>query len=239
MSGHHAALVPRFLAFLGAAVLVAVSLCGCGAFQMPRVAGGWVTPHRDPPSVLAVVLNVRSQAALATFRGLVTATARTGEHLIVLSAANGASLGTFAAPVMPRVAGPAWPAPLRPGATAFERASYRNAVTRAKGIDPIAPFRSTQTVTVRPAFTWVSLPCALAPASAAIIAIPMILIFPSCLAVALRARTGEKNRNRRQDFFRSETAGYNSGNRGSLWSRRKPRKPHDFYGIGRAAIRPR
>jgi outer membrane protein OmpA-like peptidoglycan-associated protein len=134
MSGHHAALVPRFLAFLGAAVLVAVSLCGCGAFQMPRVAGGWVTPHRDPPSVLAVVLNVRSQAALATFRGLVTATARTGEHLIVLSAANGASLGTFAAPVMPRVAGPAWPAPLRPGATAFERASYRNAVTRAKGI---------------------------------------------------------------------------------------------------------
>lgn len=80
------------------------------------------------------MLNVRSRAALATFRGLVTATARTGEHLIVLSAADGASLGTFAAPATPGVAGPAWPAPLRPGATAFQRASYQKAVTWANGV---------------------------------------------------------------------------------------------------------
>lgn len=136
MSGHRAAMLPRLLAFLASVALVAVSLCGCGAFQVlqPQAAAGWVTPHRDPPSVLAVVLNPRSQAALATFRGLVTATARTGEHLIVLSAADGASLGTFAAPATPAIAGPAWPAPLRPGATAFQRAGYRKAVTRANGV---------------------------------------------------------------------------------------------------------
>jgi outer membrane protein OmpA-like peptidoglycan-associated protein len=76
------------------------------------------------------VLAARTEAARADFRGLLASAARPGDRLLVLSAASGATIGSFTAPAAPQMTGPQVPAALPPDASQFQQAQHRRS-TRA------------------------------------------------------------------------------------------------------------
>lgn len=81
-----------------------------------------------PPTALTVIVNTSSPAGLDLLRRMIILTARPGEHLIVVSSAAGAVLGSFAAPRPPSKYVPG-PPRVPKGPTAFQAASYRRART--------------------------------------------------------------------------------------------------------------
>jgi hypothetical protein len=114
------------------------ALLGTGALAM--AAGGCTLLQGKPhgtvlvgapaqPSALVVVLDRRSASARFEFGKLVPATVRAGEHILVIDSASGERLGTFQAPVFPRLRVPAPPAPLSSGPTSYERAKHGKAMT--------------------------------------------------------------------------------------------------------------
>ena len=119
---------------LAGAAMLAAWLCGCGAFPVPQARTSPVAARLDKPSVLAVILGT-GYARGGGLRDLIAATARTGEYLIVLSAAGGASIGSFTAPGIPAMTGPAVPAPPSRDATAFQQADFRKALAQARGVE--------------------------------------------------------------------------------------------------------
>lgn len=121
-------LVP--VAALGIAVVLA-GVSGCNLLPGQHRAGGrTIRPSSRPPAVLAVVLAARTAAARADFRGLLASAARPGDRLLVLSAASGATIGSFTAPAAPQMTGPQVPAALPPDASQFQQAQHRSS-TRA------------------------------------------------------------------------------------------------------------
>jgi len=121
-------------ALVVAAVAMALAvLSGCSLLPgQHRTGGKPVSLPRQAPAVLAVVLASRSAAARADFRGLVASAARPGERLLVLSAASGATIGSFTAPAAPQLTGPPAPAPLPPDASQFQRAQYGRSTRAAR-----------------------------------------------------------------------------------------------------------
>ena len=117
----------------GVAVLAA-GVGGCRLVSAPQRPGIPVRPPARPPAVLVLILAAGSPRARADFRDVVVATARAGERLIVLSAAGGVTLGSFTAPRVPAVTGPARPARPASDATGFQLATYRRALKRADAV---------------------------------------------------------------------------------------------------------
>lgn len=118
-----------------AGVLLACGASGCGLLPAARKAEGSVVGlPAVRPAVVAVILASESAPAQADFRTFVHATAVAGERLVVLSAATGNAVGSFTAPVAPAIRGPAFPARLSPGATAFQRAGYQRSLRQADAL---------------------------------------------------------------------------------------------------------
>lgn len=116
------------------AAVMTVGVTGCQWLPVTRpIAGPMLTGPSARPAVLAVVLGKVSGSTRADLESAVVASARPRERVIVLSADGGAPLGSFTAPGPPRVTGPAFPAPLGPSATSFQRANYRRQLTLARG----------------------------------------------------------------------------------------------------------
>lgn len=109
---------------VGCAGLVAIGVAGCQLMPVTLAVGRPLSAPAGRPNVVAVVLDPSSAQSRAEFRRLAVATARPGEYLIVLSAAGGITLGSFAAPSAPATTGPVFPKALPRHATSFQRASY-------------------------------------------------------------------------------------------------------------------
>lgn len=116
---------------VAAAALLTSGVCGCQLLPVTEAAGAPVVAPAGQPAVLAVILDPASARARVIFSRLVAATARPNEHLIVIGAANGATLGSFTAPSTPRMAGPVFPKALPRNATSFQRATYRRKLAHA------------------------------------------------------------------------------------------------------------
>ena len=116
------------------AALVAVSVCGCQLLPVTVAAGRPLAAPAGRPAVLTVVLDPSSARARAEFRRVIIATARAGEHLIVISAAGGTALGSFVAPSAPSMTGPAFPKALPQNATSFQRAAYDKKLVHTRAV---------------------------------------------------------------------------------------------------------
>ncbi len=115
------------LALLGA--VLALGITGCTLIQGRTQRTVTISLPRPEPSALVVVLFRDSATAVRTeFRTMVAATARAGEHLIVIDADSGRELGSFLAPADPTMAAPPPPAPLPQNPTSFQRAKHTKAV---------------------------------------------------------------------------------------------------------------
>ncbi len=117
-----------------AAALGALALClsGCAFLSgQPSSHSGTDTLPAARPSVLIVITNPDSPAALRTTASLIASTARTGERVIILGE-GGATLAASTAPPPPSVQAPAPPAPLGQQPTSFQRARYATALRQYK-----------------------------------------------------------------------------------------------------------
>lgn len=119
---------------VAATALLTSGVCGCQLLPVTGAAGTGVVAPAGRPAVLAVILDPASARVRAIFSRLVVATARPGEHLIVICAANGATLGSFTAPSAPRMTGPAFPKALPQNTTSFQRATYRTKLAHSRAI---------------------------------------------------------------------------------------------------------
>jgi len=117
-------------AVIGLAVLLAL-LAGCSLARTPGRAGQVLTFSAEPPSLLLVILGSTSAQAHDALSAAVVTSARTGEHIIVLSA-SGRTLGEFAAPGPPAMSAPSAPLPPAGDATSFELAEYHKGSTVAR-----------------------------------------------------------------------------------------------------------
>jgi outer membrane protein OmpA-like peptidoglycan-associated protein len=131
MTKHGIILVARALC---CAAVVSAGLCGCRLLPVTVAAGRPLAAPADRCSVLAVVLDPSSASARAEFMRIVASSARPGEHLIVISASRGTSLGSFAAPPAPRMRGPVLPKALPQHATSFQRANYGKKLALARAV---------------------------------------------------------------------------------------------------------
>jgi outer membrane protein OmpA-like peptidoglycan-associated protein len=113
-------------------VLLSLLAAGCQLLPDLRREGEILRLPVGRPAVLMVILGPPSWRTRSVFRGMVTGTVRPGEHLLVVSAAGGGSLGSFVAPRPPAMPGPAFPKPPPPSATSFQKATYRGALSRAR-----------------------------------------------------------------------------------------------------------
>jgi outer membrane protein OmpA-like peptidoglycan-associated protein len=121
----------RATAIAGAAAL-ALSLPSC-ALPLPTrpPTASAVTAPAPRRSVLVVVTDQDSAAAMKAAAALVTATAHTGERVLVLSDRDGAVLATSQAPPSPIIrVGTAPPPSLPDHPTSFQQASYARAMQR-------------------------------------------------------------------------------------------------------------
>jgi outer membrane protein OmpA-like peptidoglycan-associated protein len=118
--------VRRACAGFTAAALCAAS-AGCALTR--DIAGHEIPVHaeRASASVLAVLLGSSSQADLALLRKVILATARPGEHLVVISYQDGHLLYSAAAPVPPASHVPARPVEEH-DPTSFQKARYQKAL---------------------------------------------------------------------------------------------------------------
>lgn len=80
------------------------------------------------PSVLIVITDPDSPAAMRATESLIAATARTGERVVILDDHAGTTLATSTAPAPPSVQVPAPPSPLPQHPTSFQKARYATAV---------------------------------------------------------------------------------------------------------------
>lgn len=112
-------------------VVLVLGAGGCTLLQPRSYPTHMVTRSlgRCVPSAEVTVLD-RGPASLVwpEFRGMIAATARCGEHLIVLDAGSGRQLGSFIAPKALTARMPAPPSSLLPGATTFRVSKYDKAV---------------------------------------------------------------------------------------------------------------
>ncbi len=118
-----------------AACLALLTSCvaGCQVRPLPRRHGRPVPEAAQAPALLMLILGAASAQARADLNVTVTDTARTGEHLVVLSR-SGRTLGFFSAPSPPDMTGPAFPSPLRGDATSFQKAAYQRSLTQANAV---------------------------------------------------------------------------------------------------------
>jgi outer membrane protein OmpA-like peptidoglycan-associated protein len=108
------------------ATMLGLGIAGCSLAPVPASAGQQArlaAPARKP-SVLAVLLDAASASDVAMLRNMIIATARPGEHLVVISSTDGAVLGSFTAPRPPIIEMPGLPAAPK-DATSFQTANYR------------------------------------------------------------------------------------------------------------------
>lgn len=115
----------------GALGALAVCLSSCGFLptpHSPQVRA--LTLPKAPPSVLIVITNPNSPAAMRETASLVAASARSGERVVILDDHTGATLGTSTAPPPPSVQVPAPPAPLARDPTSYQSARYATAVSQ-------------------------------------------------------------------------------------------------------------
>jgi hypothetical protein len=132
--------VRRAIVAAALGIVLVLGAGGCTLLQPRPFPTHMVTRSlgRCVPSAEVTVLD-RGPASLVwpEFRGMIAATARCGEHLIVLDAGSGRQLGSFIAPEAPTTKVPAPPPPLPPGATTFQvskhgkaLAAYRASISR-------------------------------------------------------------------------------------------------------------
>jgi outer membrane protein OmpA-like peptidoglycan-associated protein len=112
--------------------LISLSLGGCQLLPNRQQPGRHLVAPSGRPAVLTVLLGTPSPRVSADFKNLVNSTARPGLRLVVLSAANGATLGSFAAPPAPVMTGPPFPKLPPSNATSFTKAGYRKKLKQAK-----------------------------------------------------------------------------------------------------------
>jgi hypothetical protein len=119
-------LLGAVLALLG--VMCALGAAGCTLLHDRTQRAVTLSLPRPRPCALIVVL-FRSTATMVRteFRTMVAATARPGEHLIVIDGDSGRELGSFTAPSGPQTTVPAPPAPLSKDPTMFQRGKYDKA----------------------------------------------------------------------------------------------------------------
>jgi outer membrane protein OmpA-like peptidoglycan-associated protein len=134
----------RAITLVSGLALLLTFVAGCNLIRAQKGAGQVLTAPAESPSLLVLILGSSSAQAHDAFNAAVVSAARTGEHIIVLSAA-GSTLGEFGAPKPPAMRGPA--VPVRPGAdaTSFELAKYRKSSTVASA----AVVRDLQTLQLR------------------------------------------------------------------------------------------
>jgi outer membrane protein OmpA-like peptidoglycan-associated protein len=117
-------------AVIGLALVLAV-VAGCNLVRTPARAGQVLTVPAEPPSLLLLILGSTSAQAHDVLSSAVVASARTGEHIVVLNA-SGRTLGEFAAPKPPAIRAPSAPLPPGGDATSFELAEYHKSSTAAR-----------------------------------------------------------------------------------------------------------
>lgn len=111
-------------------VAAALGLAGCGLVPARRAGTTAVGVAAAEPSVLVLLVDPGSPGGAMTARGLLAATARPGEHLILLDDRDAAVLASSVVPRAAPVRVPEPPAAPPPDPTSFQQASYRRAVSR-------------------------------------------------------------------------------------------------------------
>ncbi len=104
-----------------------ISGCRITLASQPRAAHLLVLPAVQT-SVLILLTDPDSPAAMRATGALATVSARSGERLFILSDQDGTTLASSQAPAPPSMPGPALPAPLPPHPTSFQKARYNQAV---------------------------------------------------------------------------------------------------------------
>jgi outer membrane protein OmpA-like peptidoglycan-associated protein len=115
----------------GALGPLALMLClsSCGLLPRPHPAEArTLTLPEAHPSVLIVITDPDSPAAMRETASLIAATARAGERVVILDDHAGTALATSTAPAPPSVGVPAPPSPLPRHPTSFQKARYATAV---------------------------------------------------------------------------------------------------------------
>ena len=115
------------LVAVAAALVLTVSGC---KLMTPTVqpAIQQVSLPRARPSLLVVLTDGGSPSTLAALRALITATVRPGERILILDDRSGAVLASSTAPAAPSVSVAGSPAPLRAGATGFQKSRFQRAI---------------------------------------------------------------------------------------------------------------
>jgi hypothetical protein len=122
----------RLLLMFGA-LLLGISSCRfMPVAQLRAVHTLSVTASRA--SVLVIIVDEDSRAALRATGALVAASARPREQVIILTSRGGAVLASSRAPASPTLQVPAPPAPPPSHPTSFQEARYRQAVRQYQGV---------------------------------------------------------------------------------------------------------
>jgi outer membrane protein OmpA-like peptidoglycan-associated protein len=106
-------------------LILGIGTAGCTLALAPVGHEARLAAPARSPSVLAVLVDTASAGDVAMLRNVIITTARTGEHLVVINSADGAVLGSYAAPGPPFMEVPSPPASPK-DATSFQTASYRH-----------------------------------------------------------------------------------------------------------------
>ncbi len=126
LPGAGLALIAAVIAIIGALVAPHVTLRFWSPPGLPSAAVTLSAPSGNP-AVLIVISDSSSPSTQAQLSGLVTATARPGERLVILST-SGRSLYSSSAPAPPTMIGPPPPPTIPAGATAYQQALYEKAI---------------------------------------------------------------------------------------------------------------
>lgn len=125
--------VPVRLLLMFAALLFGVSSCRFMPVAEPQAMHTLSVPM-SRASVLVIIVDEDSRAALRATGALVAASARPREQVIILTSRGGAVLASSRAPVSPTLQVPAPPAPPPSHPTSFQEARYRQAVRQYQGV---------------------------------------------------------------------------------------------------------
>lgn len=117
-----------------AALLFGVSSCRFMPVAEPQAMHTLSVPM-SRASVLVIIVDEDSRAALRATGALVAASARPREQVIILTSRGGAVLASSRAPVSPTLQVPAPPAPPPSHPTSFQEARYRQAVRQYQGVE--------------------------------------------------------------------------------------------------------
>ena len=116
----------RLVAMLGV-IVIGISGCRIGPVSQPPTTPALVLPI-GRASVLILLTNPDSPAAMRATGALATASARPGERLLILSDQDGATLASSQTPPSPSMTGPTPPTPLPARPTSFQKARHSQAV---------------------------------------------------------------------------------------------------------------